>query len=424
MLMTKTQTPLSLTPGLARRLAVYKQRLAGPSPAPGTAGLLEVARDVRCVQLDPINAVDRTHRLVLFSRAGAYSQADLDKLLWHERYMFEYWAHCASLVLIEDYPLHFHLMRRYRGQVPGLSERTRNWVAENDKLRRYLVREIRRKGPIPSRELPEHGIDPKEWVSTGWTSGRNVSRMLDFLWMAGTIMVAGRAGGQKLWDLAERVLPGWTPRKRLPEARVTEQSVEHALRALGAATPRQIGFHFTRGRYPGLAKALASLEKAGRIARVEVRASPRSQPWPGQWYIHADDLPLAERLADGEWQPRSVLLSPFDNMICDRQRTQQLFGFNFSIEIYVPKHKRKYGYYVLPILDGDQLIGRIDPLMDRASGSLRVNAVYAEPGAPASRAAGKAAAGAIQELAAFLGATDIVYDSARVPSAWKKALLA
>jgi uncharacterized protein len=124
--------------------------------------------------------------------------------------------------------------------------------------------------------------------------------------------------------------------------------------------------------------------------------------WPGPWYVHADDLPLLERLEAGDWRPRTTLLSPFDNLIIDRERTQRLFGFHYRMEIYVPKAARRYGYYVLPVLHGDRLVGRVDPVMDRARGRLVVNAVHAEPDAPA--AAGAAVAGALEELAAFLGA--------------------
>ncbi|MCC6189409.1 MAG: YcaQ family DNA glycosylase [Anaerolineales bacterium] len=412
--------PISLA--LARRLAITRQRLAGPRPAPGPAGLLEVARDLGCIQLDPINAVDRTHRLVCYSRAGHFDGGQLDQLVYGDRQLFEYWAHCASLVLTEDYPLHHLMMRRYPGGDSAWSERTRQWIKDNAKLRRFLLAEIRKHGPLPSRLLVEEGLDPQAWVSSGWTSGRNVSRMLDFLWIQGKIMVAGRAGGQKLWDLAERVLPEWTPRQRLGERAAVRRAAEKAVRALGVASPRDINHHFTRDRYPGLPRALADLEKQGRLVRVAVTPESSGAPWKGPHYAHADDLPALERLANGDWQPRTVLLSPFDNLICDRQRTQQWFDFDFRIEIYVPKHKRKYGYYVLPILHGDRLIGRVDPLMDRARSRLIVNAVYAEPTAPSDRATANAVAGAVEDLARFLGARDIGYDRRRVPAAWKAAL--
>ena len=414
---------LSISPTFVRRLNVTRQRLAGPRPAPGPEGLLEVARDLGCIQLDPISAVDRTHRLVWFSRAGRFEAEHLDQVVWRDRQLFEYWAHCASLVLTEDYPLHQRLMRGYGrtrgryGPTQGLSA-AGEWMKQNDGLRRYILRELKRHGPLPSRALEEEGLDPKAWISTGWTSGRNVSRMLDFLQMQGKIMVSGRAGGQKLWDLAERVLPEWAPRDRLSEPEVVRRAAERSLRALGAGTLQHINQHFIRGHYPGLKTALAQLEKQGRINRVQVADTP------GDWYVHSLDLPLLENLQNGAWQPRTVLLSPFDNLICNRQRSRDLFDFDFTIEIYVPKHKRKFGYYVLPILHGDQIIGRIDPLMDRAAGRLKVNAVYAEPNAPATRAAAKAVAGAIGDLAEFLGATAIDYDPQRLPESWRRDLLA
>ncbi|MGH2521332.1 MAG: winged helix-turn-helix domain-containing protein [Anaerolineales bacterium] len=406
-----------VTPTLARRLALAKQRLIGPRPSADANGLMEVARDLGCIQLDPISAVARTHWIVLWSRLGHYDRAHFDQLMWQERKLFEYWAHSASIVLTEDYPLFSPLMRGY-----PWSDRTRNWVKQNEELKRYIISRIRRHGPVLSRALEEDGLHPEAWVSTGWTAGRNVSRMLDFLWIGGKIMVAGRQGGQKAWDLTQRVLPDWAPRDRLPEREVVRRAAQKSLRALGVATPRQIRQHFIRGRYPDLKNVLDDLEKEGRILRVQVEEN--GEAWPDIWYIHRDDEALLDQLSQPEYAPRTTLLSPFDNLICDRARTEQLFNFKFTIEIYVPKAKRQYGYYVLPILHGDRLIGRIDPVMDRAQGRLIVNAVYAEPGAPTTRATARAVAGAVEELATFLSATAIVYDSKRVPAAWKRALLA
>jgi hypothetical protein len=402
---------LSFAPSLARRLFLAKQRLAGPLPTPTPENLLGLVRDLGCVQIDPISVVERTQRLVLFSRLGHYDLAHLDQLLWQDRALFEYWAHCASIVLTEDYPLYSPMMRGY-----PWSERTRMWVRQNQKLKNYILREIRKRGPLPSRALAEDGLHPKDWVSTGWTSGRNVSRMLDFLWIGGKLMVAGRDGIQKLWDLSERVLPDWTPREKLSEREVTRRAAQRALRALGVATPAHIKFHFTRGRYPELPNALAELVKEKRIREVEIGG------WPGKWHMHADDEPLLDPLRIPDHESRTTLLSPFDNLICDRARTRLMFNFDFTIEIYVPAAKRKWGYYVLPILHGDQLIGRIDPAMNRETGTLTVNAVYAEPDAP--RDAGKAVAGAIRDLAAFLRADEIRYNPRRAPSIWKRALLA
>ncbi len=407
----------AITPTLARRLAVARQGLAGPRPAGDADGIFGLVRDLGCLQLDPLSAVARSHLLVLYSRLGAFDQAELDLLLWEERRLFEYWAHCASIVLTEDYPIHSAAMRRHLTGDSPWERRGRAWLAENAGLREHILGRLRDEGPLPSKRFEDTSV--AAWHSSGWTAGRNVSRMLDFLWIKGEIGVAGRRGGQKWWDLAERCLPAWTPRDELPERAVVRRAAQRSLRALGVARAGQIAQHFVRGRYPGLAGVLAELEAEGRVARVRIGEDGRA--WPGPWYVHADDLPLLDRLAAGEWAPRTTLLSPFDNLICDRGRTAMLFGFEFRIEIYVPKDQRQYGYYVLPILHGDRLIGRVDPNMDRARGRLTVNAVYAEPDAPVDRETGRAVAGAIAELGRFLGAREIVYTE-RVPAGWGDVL--
>lgn len=406
----------SITPITARRLAITRQRLAGPRPEPGPAGMLELIRDLGCVQLDPISAVDRSQRLVLWSRLGPHDRADLDTLLWQDRSLFEYWAHVASIVLTEDYPIHQHFMRTYRNADDGSvrTARLHTWLNSQVALREHILAEITAKGALTSGHFEDK--DRREWVPNGWSGGRNVPEMLDYLWTRGQLMVAGRSGMQRIWDLTERCLPAWTPREELDEPEVVCRAAERSLRALGVATPRQISQHYTRGRYPGLKAALGQLVAAGRIQRVAVG------DLPGPWYLHADDLPLVNALEAGDWQPRTTLLSPFDNLICDRERTEQLWDFFFRVEIYVPPARRQYGYYVLPILHGDQLIGRIDPKMDRQSGTLHVQNVYAEPGAPNDRATANAIRDAITSLADFLGAGEIAYGAVQGPAAWRRGL--
>ncbi len=418
--MIATASPVrTLTPLLARRLAIARQGLAGPTSQPDPAGILDLVRDLGCLQIDPISAVARSHLLVLWSRLGAYDPAHLDTLLWREHSLFEYWAHCASIVLTEDYPIHSAEMRAY-GKGSSASEvRLRAWVGENDALRRTILSELDLHGPLPSRYFEDEAV--RGWPSRGWTGGRNVGRMLDYLWSSGQIMVAGRAGGQKLWDLSERCLPEWTPRQELPWREVVRRAAQKSLRALGVAKPAHITRHYTRARYPALASVLAELEAEGRVVRVEMREEG-GRAWPGPWYVHAEDMPLLEQLETGDgWAPRTTLLSPFDNLICDRARTEQLWSFRYRVEIYVPKHLREYGYYVLPILHGDRLISRIDPFMDRARSVLTVNAVYAEPNAPADEHTARAVADAVAQLAIFLGAAEIEYGGA-VPEGWRHAL--
>lgn len=404
----------TLSPTVARRMAIARQHLAGARLPSDSEGIMTLMRDLGCIQIDPISIVARSHQIVLWSRLERFDLSQLDKLLWQERRLFEYWAHCASVVPTEDYPIHNLLMRKYAADDTPWDKRVRRWIQDNDALRRHILAKIRREGPLPSRAIQDAGLDPKAWVSTGWTSGRNVSRMLDFLWMNGKIMVAGRSGLQKMWDLTERILPGWTPRERLNEREVVRRASQKSLRALGIATPRHIERHYIRGRYPNLSAVLAQLEKEGRIERVAIEG------YPGTWYVHADDIALLDRI-EHDWEPRTTLLSPFDNLICDRARTRILYDFNYSIEIYVPKAKRQHGYYVLPILHGDRLIGRIDPVMDRAHGELRINAVYAEPDAPKDKKTACAIRDVVMDLAQFLGAKKIIY-SRRVPGAWTETL--
>jgi uncharacterized protein len=407
-----------LTPVVARRLAVSRQRLAGARPPASPEGILALVRELGCLQLDPISAVDRSHRLVLFSRIGGFDPAHLEKLLWHERRLFEYWAHAASIVPAEDWPIHGDMMRRYADGSSAWVQSVRAWMRENEALRQRVFDEIARHGPLPGRHF--QGEHTSGWETTGWNSGRSTARMLEFLWLQGRLLVAGRSGRQqeRLWDLAERCLPEHVPREVLAEPELQSRAVQRSLRALGVARPQHVKQHFIRNRYRGLPGVLEGLERQGLIERVEIRGEDGA--WPGPWYVHAEDVPLLEALEAGEWQPRTTLLSPFDNLLCDRKRTEQLFGFDFRLEIYVPKAKRKYGYYVLPILHGDRLIGRVDPLFDRKSGRLLVHAVHAEPGAPRDAATQKAVRGAIEALADFVGAASI--ELAKVPALWRRAL--
>ena len=290
-------------------------------------------------------------------------------------------------------------------------------MTENKTLCDYILQELRRRGPILAKEFEDRAV--KSWQSSGWTSGRNVDRMLAFLWAQGKVVVAGRRGGQKLWDLSGRYLPEWIPKENLPEREVVRRAAQKSLRALGVARAKDIELHYTSGRYPGLASVLTELENEGRIVRVQIVED--KQPWSGDWYIHTDDIPLLERLDAEEWEPRTTLLSPFDNLISERPRTELLFNFRFRLEIYVPKTKRQYGYFVMPILHGDQLIGRIDSQMDRKQKRLIINAVYAEPNAPMTKQTARAVASAIGELGTFLGAKQIVYNRS-MPAKWKNAL--
>jgi uncharacterized protein YcaQ len=402
----------------ARRLAVSRQRLAGKPATADADGMLDVVRDIGCLQLDPISHVARSHLLVAWSRLGPYDTAILDELLWEERKLFEYFAHAAAMVLTEDYPIHRFQMRRAWASERDYSRRIREWVKTNAGLRRSILTQLRRQGPMRSRDFED--TSQTGWESGGWTNDRNVNRMLDILWTKGYIMVVGRSGADRWWDLTERWLPEWTPRERLGDVQAVRRSSQRSLRALGVATPKHINLHFTRSVYPNLQVVLARLRKEGAVERVEV-LDAEGAALRGDWLVHAEDLPLLERLESGDWEPRTTLLSPFDNLICDRDRTELLWDFLYRAEFYTPKAKRVYGFYALPILHGESLIGRVDVFNDRKRERLVVNRIFAEPGAPVGRESGAEIGSALRDLAEFLHA-DAIELTGEAPAAWRRAV--
>ena len=303
------------------------------------SGVLKTVRRLGFLQLDPISTVAPPQHLVLWSRLGPFDRAELDRLLWEERKLVEWNAY---LYPIEDLPL---LQARMRRRAGTWDRRLTAYVRENAAFRRYVLRELDARGPLLSREIADHAsmnLDHHRW----WGS-RKMGLMLEVLNARGEVAVVGRRGGQRVWDLAER----WYPEsKRLTWAQAERIIEEQRFRSLG-------------------------------VKRVR-----------GKLLVHPDAV-------DGPVENRVTFLSPFDRLVHDRARTEALWSFYYRLEMYVPKAKREYGYYVLPILAGDRLIGRIEPVHDRRDGVLRVQGLWWEKGqrpVPLDEP--------LQSLAAFLGA--------------------
>ena len=325
----------------ARRLAIKAQLLERDRPD----SLLTVARRLTLLQLDPVSAVAPSADLVAWSRLGsAYSVDDLRKVV-DERQLIELFA---LLRPAEDIALYRARMAQWpgTGEMKDWLQHSSDWVRANDRCRRDILERLRDGGPLQSRDLPDTCDRP--WASTGWTNNKNVTRLLDFMVARGEVAVAGRKGRERLWDLAERVYPDHPV---VPADEAVRERDRRRLRALGIA------------RSAGTATPIepAVVGEAGEPAVVEgVR---------GEWRV--DPSYLGQPFAG-----RAALLSPFDRLVHDRGRTLDLFEFDYQLEMYKPAAKRRWGYYALPVLYGDRLVGKVDALADRKAGVLAVHAVH------------------------------------------------
>jgi uncharacterized protein len=325
----------------ARRAAVRAQLLQRERPA----DLLSTVRGLTTLQLDPISAVAPSADLVAWSRLGSsYSPKDLQAAL-DDRRLVELNAFIRPA---EDLALYRAAMAQWpgTGELKGWQRYRRDWVEANDRCRRDILTRLRDAGPLSSRELPD--TCEKPWTSTGWTNNKNVSQLLEFMVQRGEVAVAGRRGRDRLWDLAERVYPDGPA---VPVEEAVRERDRRRLRALGIA----------RSRGPACPVEPVDVADAGEPAVVDgVR---------GEWRVEPS-------LLDQPFTGRVALLSPFDRLVHDRVRLQELFEFEYQLEMYKPAAKRRWGYYALPILDGDRLVGKLDATADRKAGVLVVNAVH------------------------------------------------
>lgn len=410
----------------ARQLAIRKQLLDSNRRVSGVKGkkasktdLMRVFNALRCVQIDPIRAVERTELLVLWSRLGTFSPQDLQALTFDDKLLFEDWAHCASIVLLEDLPL-FQYVRSSKVDGTGFyASRMRDWLRQNQLLIQHMRQELKEKGPLSTAEFSQN-VPHVPWTSSGWNSGRSIPRILNHLFKNNEVMVAGREGNRKYWELTEKFLPANADTKDISSNEMSRRGLQLSLRSLGVGTPRHIYNHFIRKAYPNWQSVLRDLEADGLHVPVGLRTAEGSL-LEGAWFIHKEDVELVTTGELEVSEDRTVLLSPFDNLICDRQRTSLLFDFDYTIEIYVPKAKRKYGYYVLPILMEEVFLGRVDLQMDRKQNLLMVNALFLEEAWRTVTDKASALANNIQDLAFFLGAREVRLGR-RMPLNWRRAL--
>jgi uncharacterized protein YcaQ len=378
---TLSSDPISLTAEQARRIAVRAQLLDGSATE-----ILDTVRHIGYLQLDPTNRVARSQLLVLWSRLGTYDPTALERLLWQDRALFEWRAFIYPMDALPAIRSQMERLRREHAESPDGVGR---WLRVNEPFRQYILTEMHGRGPLLSRDLEDRAIEP--WASTGWTGNRNVSQMLTFLAARGEIAIVGRQGGQRLWDLAERWFPETAP---LSDEEADRWLIRRRLQALGIALRTIV-------EQPHIVSYTRQTLTCPDIVHSGLAVPACIEGVAGDWL--AD--PKAPATMDMPLPARTTLLSPFDRLIHDRDRTEALFGFRYKLEMYVPKDQREYGYFVLPALHGDRLIGRVDPELDRKQRILRVHALHLEAAVDGARALIE---GALHELAGWLGARDVV----------------
>jgi uncharacterized protein YcaQ len=350
-----------LTKAQARRIAVRAQLLDAPRPT----DLVTVVERLTLLQIDPTAAIAPSADLVAWSRLGSsYQPEDLKQAVERDRTLFELDALVRPvgdlglyLAGASDFPTY---------------ERSRAWLRDNDTFRRDILKLLRRAGPLTSRDIPDTCAVP--WASSGWTNNRNVTQMLEFLAMRGEIAISGRVGRERVWDLPERVYPADVEVPPVDEA--DRRKNERRLASLGIA----------RQRTRAMPMEPTDVGEAGEPTVVE--------GVKGEWRV--DPAYLGD-----DFEGRTALLSPFDRLVHDRVRAEELFDFEYTLEMYKPAARRRWGYFALPILHGDLLVGKLDATADRKARVLRVNAIHED--VKFTRTMTKAVQAELEDLASWLG---------------------
>ena len=386
----------TLSAAQVRRIALAAQGFADPRPA-GSVDVRHLRRvlgRIGQLQLDSVNVLMRAHYMPLYSRLGPYSRALLDRVAYRPpRELFEYWGHAASLLPVSLQPaLRWRMARDHSwGAITRISRSRPDLV-------RWVLDEVRTKGPVTAADIEDDVPVRRDQWGWNWTE---VKTVLEWLFLRGEVLTATRDGTwARVYDVPERVLPRAVLDAPTPTPAEAQRTlVATAAGALGVAADKDIADYF-RLSLTAARPAIADLVAAGELRKVAVEG------WTQPGYLHAGAR-LPRRIAG------AALVSPFDPLVWERARTERVFGFRYRIEIYVPAPQRVYGYYVLPFLMGDRLVGRVDLKADRQAGVLRVPAAWVEPapardrGHPTPGEVAEALAVELRRLAGWLGLTDV-----------------
>ncbi|MDE2775747.1 MAG: winged helix DNA-binding domain-containing protein [Chloroflexota bacterium] len=381
--------PIPVTRETVKRLSVYKQGLHQRPASSGQAALKRIIERIGLLQLDSISVVARSHYLVMLARAGLYDPAQLDALLTNG-FLFETWAHAMCQLPTAHYPwYHAYIQQKQLKESQWQLDRLDIDMAP---IIEHVLEAIRGRGPLSSKDF-----ESERRGDGGWWNWKPTKVALEFLFDYGELMVSHRVKFQRYYDLPERVLDHsqFALDKSIEDFR--RWTIERGLRHIGIGTSNHVADYYRQYKRDAAA-ILGDMVGAGTALPVVVEG------WKGAAFIHHEDLPLLEAVQAGEHEPRlTQFLSPFDNLFWDRDRDEMLWDFFYRIEVYTPKAKRVYGYYVMPILHGAELIGRIDPKVERKRKRLIFNNLHLERGVKLNGALYRGLFGAIEEFMAFHG---------------------
>lgn len=353
----------TLTIDTVRLMLLAVQGLVKPPARPAVkADVLDAIRRMGALQIDTIHVVARSPYLVLFSRLGDYNPAWLDELE-AEGKLFEYWAHAACFIPIEDYPLYVSRMKPYTQRWYS-----QDWIDRHKETIECVLNTIRANGEVRSADF-----ERTDGRKGSWWDWKEEKQVLEYLHTSGELMIARREKFQRVYDLRERVFPGWDSEPAPPLEDAQDELAVRSVQRLGAAPARWVADYFRLPKQ-GMPARLERLVAAGRLQRVAVGG------WKDPWYMHPENRGLLEQAASGEIEPTyTTLLSPFDPITWDRERARVLFNFDYTIECYLPESKRRYGYFSLPILNDGRLIGRLDAKAHRKEALFEVRSLHLEP---------------------------------------------
>ena len=363
----------TISPALARRIALAAQGFGRPAAAaPGIRQLGALVERLGLLQIDSVNVFERSHYMPAFSRLGPYDKAQLDRLSTGAKpRLTEYWVHEASLIPVDDWPLFRWRMQAYRDRAAADDA---HWSQDNAPMLAWLLGELAANGPMRASAI-EHDANKKRGPWWGWS---DVKIGLETLFRWGDVVSGGRQRFERVYALPEQVFSTELLDRQVSATDAHRALIAQAARAHGIGTVKDLADYFRLRTEPARA-AIAELEDAGELIPVEVPGWGRGGAAGAAWLHRDARLP---RKIDA-----AAVLSPFDPVVWERARAERLFNFHYRIEIYTPQEKRQFGYYVLPVLLGDTIVGRVDLKNDRQAGVLRVQASWAEPGAPVDTAA-------------------------------------